>query len=75
MIKVFLKVLFPPTISKDVTENDSKRSLGGTSLAVQWLRLCTSTAEGVGSIPGGGGIKIPHVARCGQKKNKHLFVF
>ena len=45
MIKVFLKVLFPPTISKDVTENDSKRSLGGTSLAVQWLRLCTSTAE------------------------------
>jgi hypothetical protein len=43
MIKVFFKVFFPPTISKDITENDSKRSLGGTSLAVQWLRLCTST--------------------------------
>ena len=26
----------------------------GTSLAVQWLRLCTSTAEGTSSIPGQG---------------------
>ena len=24
----------------------------GISLVVQWLRLCTSTAEGGGSIPG-----------------------
>ena len=24
----------------------------GTSLAVQWLRLCASTAGGAGSIPG-----------------------
>ena len=24
----------------------------GTSLVVQWLRLCTSTAGGTGSIPG-----------------------
>ena len=59
MIKLFLKVFFPPTVSKDVTENDSKRSLGGTSLAVQWLRLGASTAGGMGSIPGWG-TKILH---------------
>ena len=37
-----------------------------TSLAAQWLRLCTSTARGTGSIPGRG-IKIPHAAWCGHK--------
>ena len=26
----------------------------GTSLVVQWLRLCTSNAGGLGSIPGSG---------------------
>ena len=41
----------------------------GTSLAVQWLRFRTSTARGVGSIPGRGN-KIPHVAWHGQKKKK-----
>ena len=39
----------------------------GTSLAVQWLRLCVSTAGGTGSIPGRG-TKIPH-ATCGVAKN------
>ena len=29
-------------------------SCAGTSLAVQWLRLCASTAVGAGSIPGQG---------------------
>ena len=38
---------------------------GGTSLAVQWLRLCASTAGGVGSIPGWG-TKIPHAVCHGQ---------
>ena len=33
----------------------------GTSLAVQWLRFCASTAGGVDSIPGQG-TKIPHAA-------------
>ena len=28
-------------------------SISGTSLAVQWLRLCASNAGGVGSIPVG----------------------
>ena len=33
----------------------------GTSLEVQWLRLCASTAGGMGSIPGQGP-KILHAA-------------
>ena len=36
------------------------------SLAVQWFRLHASTAEGMGSIPGGGN-KIPHATWRGQK--------
>jgi len=32
-----------------------------TSLAVQWLRLCSPNAGGTGSIPDGG-TKIPHAA-------------
>ena len=40
-----------------------------TSLVVQWLRLCISTAGGVGLIPGRGA-KIPHAMQCGQKKRK-----
>ena len=36
--------------------NEMKKSMKskGTSLAVQWLRLCTSNALGTGSIPGQG---------------------
>ena len=41
-----------------------------TSLAVQRLRLCVSTAGGVGLIPGQG-TKIPHAAQCSQSKTKH----
>ena len=40
----------------------------GTSLAVQWLRLHTSTAGGMGSIPGQGRSCMP----CSQKKKKIL---
>ena len=39
------------------------------SLAVQWLGLCTFTAEGKGSIPGAG-TKILQAAWCGKKTNK-----
>ena len=42
------------------------KSNKGASLAVQWLRLCTSTAGGTGSNPGQR-TKISHSARCGQK--------
>ena len=36
---------------------------------VWWLRLHTSTAGGIGSIPGQGNM-IPHAMLCGQKKKK-----
>ena len=32
----------------------SRRASLGTSLVVQWLRLCTPNAGGLGSIPGQG---------------------
>jgi len=41
----------------------------GTSLGVQWLILCTSKAGDASSSPNQG-IKIPHVARHGQKIKK-----
>ena len=40
-----------------------------TSLAVQWLRLCASTAGGAGSIPGHG-TKILHAMQHGQNQTK-----
>ena len=43
----------------------------GTSLVVQWLRLCDPNAGSTGSIPGWGS-KILHVLQCGQKKKKKL---
>ena len=46
---------------------DAKNPTAGASLVVQWLRLCASTAGGMGSIPGWG-TKIPHDAGSGQKK-------
>lgn len=39
----------------------------GTSLAVQQLRLCSSTAGSVSSILGWGAM-IPHAMKCGQTK-------
>ena len=40
-----------------------------TYLVVQWLRLCSSTSGGLGSIPGQG-TKISHATWHGQKKKK-----
>lgn len=40
-----------------------------TFLAVQWLRLCSSTAEGVGMIPGQG-TKVPHAVQPAKKREK-----
>ena len=48
--------------------------MGGTSLVVQWLRLCTSTAGGMGLIPGRG-TKIPHATHGQKKKKKNRFFF
>ena len=46
-----------------------KNIQAGTSLVVQWVRLCAPTAGGTGSVPGGG-TKIPHVTQLGQKKKR-----
>ena len=44
-----------------------------TSLVVQWLRFCTSTARGRASNPGGG-TKILHAMWLEQKKKKSLSI-
>ena len=41
----------------------------GTSLAVQWLRIQSSTTEGAGLIPAWR-TKILHAAQCNQKLKK-----
>ena len=43
----------------------------GDSLVVQWLGLCTFTAEGTDSIPGQG-TKILQAMQCGKKKKKAI---
>ena len=45
------------------------RAFHGNSLAVQWLGLCSFTAEGPGSIPGQGA-KIPHAVQRDQKRKE-----
>ena len=46
----------------------------GLNLAIQWLRLCASTAGDAGSNPGRG-TRIPHASQHSQKKKKKsLFV-
>lgn len=37
-----------------VGQNGIQRLIGGTSLAIQWLRLCTSNVRGLALIPGWG---------------------
>ena len=46
-----------------------QKQIKGTSLETQWLRNHTSTAGGLGSIPGPG-TKMPHAMQHGQKKKK-----
>ena len=41
----------------------------GTSLVVQWLRLCPSNAGAAGLTPGQG-TNIPHDSWLGQKPNQ-----
>ena len=58
---------FPISLSIQVTLYvKKKKKLQETSFAVQWLRLCTSSAGGVSSIPGQG-TKIPHAVDHDQK--------
>ena len=51
--------------------NYSELTKMGTSLVVQWLRLCTSNAGGMGLTPGRG-TRILHAMLHGQKKKKKL---
>ena len=44
------------------------KSIGGTSLAAQWLRVCPSSTGAVGSSPGWR-TKIPYAGQHHQKKN------
>ena len=44
-----------------------KIGIRGTSLVVQWLRFCASTAGGVGSFPGQG---RSHMLQGAAKKKK-----
>ena len=57
-----------------LTAKKKKRIWFWNSLVVQWLRLCTSTAGGMISIPGWG-TKIPVASWCDQKKIFFLFFF
>ena len=65
------------SISKDVHLCPFIGNKAGTSLVVQWLRLCASAAGGKGLIPGQG-TKIPHAIACdleGKKKTKQIITF
>ena len=44
----------------------------GTSLAVPWSRLCISTAEDMGSIPGRGS-RILHATWGSQKEKENCY--
>ena len=69
-----LKLYTPPPVRYSYINNMRtdlrvKRRPSGNSLAVQWVRLCASTAGAGGSIPGWGTM-ITHAAQCSQKKKK-----
>ena len=63
----------PQPLETTVLLSVSMNWLVETSLAVQWLRLCASTAAGTGSTPGQG-TKIPPAAQCGQNNNNNNVV-
>ena len=58
--------LHKPDLVKQKTKY-IQRELWGTSLAVQWLRLCISNADSMGSVAEWG-TKIPRATQSGQKK-------
>jgi len=58
-------------LSTATSEVESIRKIRtlGTSLVVQWLRLCASTARSTGLIPDAG-TNVLHALKCSQKKKK-----
>ena len=63
-----------PIEDASLIQSSLKQGFQGTSLAVQWLRLCTRNAGGTGLIPDWG-TKILHAAWHGQEKKKKCRVF
>ena len=59
----------PPRAEQRVNLEGKERTRLGTSLAVQWLGLCVSTAGGQ-SLISGGETKIPSCHRAGKKKKR-----
>ena len=54
-------------------KDTQKKSTSGNFLAVQWLGLCTFTAEDLGSVPSRG-TKILQAAWRGQKKKGRMLL-
>ena len=60
---------------KDIHTDKKQKTQYGNSLALQWVGLHTSTAEGPGSIPGWG-TKIPHAhGQIGAGKEEGLLAW
>ena len=58
-------------VQKVLVKVTLKQNLGNF-LTVQWLRVCATNAQDVGSIPGWE-TKIPHAVQCGQKIKNVFF--
>ena len=65
--KYFIQHVTYQTLDQVLETQRELKKHGGTSLVVQWFRLHTSSARGVGLIPG---TKIPHAMWCGKNKNQ-----
>ena len=63
------KVNHRPVQEKEPREGSVKKSPSGTSLVVQWLRPCASTAGDASLMPGWG-TKIMPATRCGLSSKK-----
>ena len=70
MLPIMVQCLTIPHILLSIYYQFKKYFLLGTFLVVQWLGLCTLTAEGPGSIPGQG-TKILQAAQCDKKQNNN----
>ena len=65
--KETIRNLFLPGVFwLQVTEHPPQKGSHRASLAIQWLRLCASSAGGTGSIPGRG-TRIPHASWCTKR--------